>query len=115
MLGVGKQRSGVKLGRRLLRGLSRREVLMTSTIHARVPRPLVSNQSGTAGTTTTSVLCGSKVTSSGTTPNASGVRRGKASMARPSARPPRSSSSPKRSRSAYPEQDDRDDPCVCHP
>ena len=64
------------LGRWLLRGPSRRDVLLTSTIHARVPRPLVCKQGGTVGTTTTSVLCVTiKVTSSGTAPNVSSTRR----------------------------------------
>ena len=38
MLYAGKQQSGVTLGRRLLRGPSRREVLLTGTTQARVPR-----------------------------------------------------------------------------
>ena len=113
MLHAGKRQSGATLGRWLLRGPSCREVLLTSTIHEIVPRPLVWKQSGTVGTTTTSVLwVESKAISSGTAPKANKVGRGKASMARATARPPYSS---KWSRSAYPEQDHRDGPCVCHP
>ena len=94
MLNVGKQQNGVTLGRLLLRGPSRRKVLLTSTTHARMPRPLVSNQSGIVGTTTASVsYVASRDTSRGTAPKASRVMRGKASMARATAKPPQSSSS----------------------
>ena len=41
MLNVGKRKNGVTLGRWLLRGPSRKEVLLTTTTHVRVPRPLV--------------------------------------------------------------------------
>ena len=75
-------------------GTKLQEVLLTSTIYARVPRPLVSEQSGAVGTTT-SVLClASKVTSRGTAPKVSRVRRGKTFMAGATARASYSSSSP---------------------
>ena len=41
MLNVSKQQNGLTLGRWLLRGLSRRKVLLTSTTHAIGPRLLV--------------------------------------------------------------------------
>ena len=41
MLNVGKRHNDVTLGQWLLRGPGRREVLLTGTTHARVPRMLV--------------------------------------------------------------------------
>ena len=69
------------------------------------------------GTTTTSALCvESKVTGRGAAPKASRVWRGKAPLARATPEPPyRRSRVHNRSRSAYPEQDHRGCPCVCHP
>ena len=73
MPNVGKQQNGVTVGRWLLRGLSRREVLLTSTTHARMPRLLVSKQSGIVGTITTSLsYVASRDTSSGTASNQQG-------------------------------------------
>ena len=59
----------------------------------------------------------SKVTSSGTAPKARKARRGKAFMARATAGPQAVAAAAihKPSRSAYPEQNHRDGPCVCHP
>ena len=94
-LNVGKQQNGVTLGRWLLRGPSHSDVLLTSTTHAGMPRPLVHKQSGVVGTTTTSVsYVASGDAGSGTAPEASMARRGKASMAGPTARPLYSSNSP---------------------
>ena len=95
MLNAGEQESGVTLGRWLLRGPSRREVLLTGTTHAKVSKLLVLKWSGTVGTATKSALCvASKATSSETATKDSRVRRGKASIATATARPLYSSSSP---------------------
>ena len=74
-------------------GTTRRKMLLVSTTHTRVPRPLVREQRETVGTTATSVSCVvSKVISSGTVPKDSRVRQGMAFMA--TARTQTSNSSP---------------------
>ena len=78
MLYAGKQPSGVTLGRLLLRGPSRSEVLLTGTTHARVPRLLVRKKTGTVGTTTMSVSYAvSRDISSGTAPRSQQCKAGK--------------------------------------
>ena len=91
MLHAGERQSGVTLDLWLLRGPSRRELLLTSTTHARVSRP---NPKRNRRYDNDACLCvASKVTSSWTAAKASRVRKGKAPMARAVARPPYSSSS----------------------
>ena len=91
---VSKQQKGMTLGRWLMRGPRRREVLPTSTTHAREQDVLPGKQTRTVVATTTSVLCvASKAINIGTAPKVNRVRRGKASMSRATARLPCSSSS----------------------
>ena len=89
-----KRQSGMTPGQRLLRGPCRREVLLTSTIHASAKDAGVKVEQNHLGTPKTRVLyVASKVTSSEAASKANRVRKGKASMARAMARPPSSSSS----------------------
>ena len=95
MLYSDNQQSGVTLGLWLLRRPSRREALLTGTIHARVPRLLAWKQSGTVGTTTTSVsYVKSRDRGSATSPKGSRARLEMASMATDTAGPPYNSRSP---------------------
>ena len=59
-------------------------------------------------------ICGKQGHKQWDCPQARRVRRGDASMARATARPHTAAALDKRSRSAYPEQDNWDGPCVCH-
>ena len=77
MLDVGKQQNGVTLDRWLLRGPSRRDVLLTSTTHENAKAAVVEAKRSHRYDNSKCSYVASRDTSSGTAPKASRVRRGK--------------------------------------